>query len=452
MDIVNTLRAYGLFDAKVPRYTSYPPANRFLPDVGHVHQPDWLADIAPRDPVSVYIHIPFCRRLCWFCACRTQGTKTLKPVDDYLTDVIAEIRTVAARVPEGLKMARLHLGGGTPTLLTARQMNRLLDATFGAFGPTDDFEFSVEIDPTEADKAVLYELANWGMARASIGVQDFARDVQEAIGRTQSFDETQRVIDLLRADGVKSLNIDLLYGLPHQTAESLVSTLNNVVSLRPDRLALYGYAHVPHMSKRQVMIPADALPGVEARFGISRIAEDQLKLMGYQPLGIDHFALPHDSLARAAKAGRMRRNFQGYTDDPCTTLLGFGASAISQFPQGYVQNAVSTAVYRQRVQAEGLAAHKGYVLSPSDQMLSDLISRLMCDGRIDLATMTARHPGEAGSIASIFDTLTRTYPDAVRLSQANCLEIREGFAPMSRLMAARIDSARSMSEIHSLAI
>jgi len=309
MDKLKTLQRYGLFDAKVPRYTSYPPANRFRVGAGQAHQDTWLRALDPDKPVSLYIHIPFCRRLCWFCACRTQGTKTMRPVDDYLTAVLKEIATVAATAPQGLKMERLHLGGGTPTLLTGAQMARLLGAVHAAFGATRTFEFSVEIDPTEGSDEVLNVLAKWGLGRASIGVQDFDPKVQDAIGRIQSLEETERVISQLRADGIHSLNIDLLYGLPHQTGQSLLSTLDKVAALRPDRLALYGYAHVPHVSKRQVMIDENALPDPQNRYRLAQLAADHLRPRGYESLGIDHFALPHDSLTKAKTRGRMKRNF-----------------------------------------------------------------------------------------------------------------------------------------------
>ena len=451
MDRVDILRTYGLFDAKVPRYTSYPPANRFQPDLGRLRQPDWLQAITENEAVSIYVHIPFCRRLCWFCACRTQGTKTLKPVHDYLTHLLAEMAAVRALVPASIKMARLHLGGGTPTLLSADQMRILLDAIFGAFRTADDFEFSVEIDPTEAEKDVLAELGNWGKCRASIGVQDFDPAVQKAIGRQQSFEETSRVVSILRNSGVRSLNIDLLYGLPFQTIDGLMTTLDQVITLRPDRLALYGYAHVPHMSKRQVMIPDNALPDPETRYHMSSKAEARAVARGYVPLGLDHFARPSDSLAQAAGAGTMRRNFQGYTDDPCQTLIGFGASAISTFKEGYTQNAVSTAAYQQRVQEGGLAAHRGYELTERDRVLSEIINALMCRGQVDALETTRRHPDYELDVASILQGLANAFPRAVDLG-GTVFSIRPGYSCLSRVMAAHVDADMQSGQIHSLAI
>ena len=451
MDKISTLRRYGLFDAKVPRYTSYPPANRFEQDVGARHQRNWLEQLPAHDPVSVYIHIPFCRRLCWFCACRTQGTKTLSPVEGYIEDLITEIKVASDLPRERLKMARLHLGGGTPTLLSPALMDRLLDAVFDAFDLAEGFEFSVEIDPTEAAPDLLELLAKRGMRRASIGVQDFNLKVQKAIGRLQSFEQTQEVCDILRGHGVHSLNVDFLYGLPHQTVQSLSETLDQVVLLKPNRLALYGYAHVPHVSKRQSMIPSEHLPGPETRFEMSELARERLCAIGFEPLGIDHFALPDDSLACAARQGRMRRNFQGYTDDPCETLIGFGASAISRFRRGYCQNAVSTSAYRQRVQTYGLAGHKGYYMREEDRLLAGLVEQIMCTHGIDVSRLVESTEQSEIYFASLIDALCQQFADIVD-PQPLGLSIRPGYEAAARLICAHLDAALSVQHTHSLAI
>ena len=452
MDLVNTLRRNGLFDAKVPRYTSYPPANRFVAGIGARHQLDWMANVPGNEPVSVYVHIPFCRRLCWFCACRTQGTKTLAPVDAYLDRLVQEIDTVGAQaLPQGIKMERLHLGGGTPTLLSGPQMSRLLDCVFACFDVVPGFEFSVEIDPTEASEEVLDVLLARGMKRASIGVQDFAPKVQAAIGRKQSFEDTQKIVSYLRCKGLEGLNVDFLYGLPHQTADSLARTIDQVVSLRPDRLALYGYAHVPHVSKRQVMIPDEALPGAEGRFVMSQIARARLEAFGYLALGIDHFALAHDGLAKAAGAGTMSRNFQGYTDDPCETLIGFGASAISKLPQGYVQNAVATSAYAKRVEDSGLAGHRGFELTHQDQFIAALVDRVMCIGAIRFEAIKDRFPDRSHDLAQLVDRIVGMYPELVELDR-DALKIKEGYMACARLIAGQLDQTGVEPNHHSLAV
>ena len=452
MDKVNVLRRYGLFDAKVPRYTSYPPANRFEADQGAQHQRQWLGAVPQDKPVSIYIHIPFCRRLCWFCACRTQGTKTLAPVESYVTVLRKEIATIAdTYLGSDMPMARLHLGGGTPTLLSAEIMNSLLADVFARFAPTKDFEFSVEIDPTEASGEVLDALATWGMNRASIGVQDFAPKVQAAIGREQSIAQTQGIIDQLRQIGVQSLNVDLLYGLPFQTVSGLLRTLDQVIALGPDRVALYGYAHVPHVSKRQVMIPDAALPDTQTRFDMSQAAGTHLTGAGYETLGIDHFARASDSLTQAARAGTMTRNFQGYTDDCCATLIGFGASAISKFPQGYAQNAVATSGYARLVQGGGLAGARGFSLSQEDKFVAAMIDAIMCQHKLTAPDILHHFPDHAADFDFALADLLRTFPDIL----ARCpggVALKPDFTAAARLIAARLDAALSGDHIHSLAI
>lgn len=451
MDHTSTLRKVGLFDAKVPRYTSYPPANRFVQGVGTRFQKNWLANVGPDEAISVYVHIPFCRRLCWFCACRTQGTKTLSPVEAYLEVLLQEIDAYGAALPRGVRMRRLHLGGGTPTLLSATLMRQLLDRLFDHFDVADGFEFSVEIDPTEAKPEVLAVLAARKMTRASVGVQDFTPNVQHAIGRVQSFRQTQDVIQTLRKNGVRSLNVDVLYGLPFQTAQSIAETLDRIVSLRPDRLALYGYAHVPHVSKRQVMIPETALPDPEKRYVLAQLAKDRLTTMGYVSLGIDHFALPGDSLTIAARTGAMSRNFQGYTDDPCTTLIGIGASAISRFAEGYVQNAVSTSAYIERVRTSGLASHKGIALSAEDHFVSTLINDVMCRGVIDKAALAAAFPAFSPLLAQLVARVTQRFSELVTDSPDQ-LTVDPAFLAATRLIAAELDLARAQEHLHSLAV
>ncbi|EYD72885.1 Coproporphyrinogen III oxidase, oxygen-independent [Rubellimicrobium mesophilum DSM 19309] len=260
MEQIARLRALGLFDARVPRYTSYPTAPVFSPAVGAAFQAEALAGLDPTQPVSLYFHIPFCERLCWFCACHTQGTKTLHPVEAYLEVLEAEIEQVAALLPAGIRMGRLHWGGGTPTILPPEMIHRLARAIKSAIPHTPDWEFSVEIDPTMVDRAKIEALRDEGLNRASIGIQDFAPEVQAAIGRIQPFDITAACVADLRAAGIRSLNADLVYGLPHQSEERIRRTVEQVLALDPDRLALYGYAHVPWVSKRQKLIPEEALP------------------------------------------------------------------------------------------------------------------------------------------------------------------------------------------------
>jgi len=451
MDNIDTLMAHGLFDAKVPRYTSYPPANHFQADVGRRSQSTWLSQVEDGEDVSIYVHIPFCKRLCWFCACRTQGTKTLRPVEAYLEVLKTEIAAVRSRLPKSIHMARLHLGGGTPTILSAKLMSNLLIAIFNAFEISEDFEFSVEIDPTEASDAVLQTLIDFGMNRASIGVQDFANEVQAAIGRPQTPAQTQRVLNFVRSRNVQAVNLDLLYGLPFQTDESFQQTLDRVVDMSPDRLAIYGYAHVPWMSKRQVLIKSETLPDTKHRFQLAQLAHSVFTNTGYAAVGIDHFAKPSDSLFTAAKNGRLKRNFQGYTDDQCSTLIGFGASAISRFEGGYIQNAVATSAYQDRVLETGFAAHKGYVMRESDHLIAAMIEELMCRFRYPTKDLQRQFPRNTEQIRNTAIALIKRYTDVFHLD-ANGLIMRPEGYPLARIIAEYIDTFSSDATAHAAAI
>lgn len=451
MTRLDQLESHGLFDARVPRYTSYPPANHFVKGEGQRHQVDWLRTVPDGEAVSVYIHIPFCKRLCYFCACRTQGTRTMRPVDAYLSVLTDEIRAVRKHLPEKLKMARLHLGGGTPTILSPEGMRGLLSEVFSAFDATEDIEFSVEIDPTEAAPALLETLAEFGLNRASIGVQDFAPEVQDAIGRQQSFAQTHTVVTQLRALGVPNINLDLLYGLPHQTRESFGNTLDNVLLLAPDRLAIYGYAHVPWMSKRQVMIKEDTLPDTHARFDLAEMAASVFTNAGYIPVGIDHFALETDGLAQAAEAGHLRRNFQGYTDDTAPTLIGFGASAISRFPQGYVQNAPATSAYLERIALSGTAGHNGYAMRQADVLTARIIEELMCSFVFREEQLIAEFPESADVIHATGIALMRKFSDVFYIAKGG-LHLREEAKPLVRIVASCVDDFVSTDTAHASAI
>ncbi|MGB7261237.1 MAG: oxygen-independent coproporphyrinogen III oxidase [Albidovulum sp.] len=445
------LNRHGLFDAKVPRYTSYPPANHFLPNAGHLHQRQWLSEIPEGAAVSLYLHVPFCRRLCWFCACRTQGTQSQKPVEEYVRTLISEIGLVRSYLPENVTISRLHIGGGTPTIMTPTTMSGLLDRLFEAFGPVGSAEFSVELDPTDTTEEMLRTLARYGMNRASVGVQDFAPRVQQAIGRLQSYEQTRTVVEILRQCNVTSLNMDLLYGLPFQTEASLSSSLDQVLTLNPDRIALYGYAHVPWMSKRQVMIDTTMLPSSVARYELSELARHTLLMAGFEAVGIDHFARPGDSLAVAAKTGDLRRNFQGYTDDTSDILIGLGASAISKFPQGYSQNISATSAYTNAIRQSSLAGKRGYPLTPKDKLCARLIEELMCTFQLDEVALQCEFPENRMDISQSILRLIGAYPDLFD-RERGIVRLKASAVPLARIIAHSIDQFVSAKQAHSAAI
>ncbi|SCY50582.1 oxygen-independent coproporphyrinogen III oxidase [Paracoccus tibetensis] len=451
MSTYSQLARVGLFEARAPRYTSYPPATQFRSAVDGLRAADWIAAIPAGSRISLYLHVPFCRRLCWFCACRTQGTQSEGPLHAYVATLLTEIAALRARTAPGITLSRLHWGGGTPTLLPPALITRLARAVTAAFPLAPDAEFSVEIDPSEIDAPRMQALAEAGMNRASIGVQDFDPLIQEAIGRLQSFELTAEAVRLIRGHGIRSLNADVLYGLPHQTPARMSETVQKVLALSPDRVALYGYAHVPWMSKRQVMIPDEVLPGGEARLDLFETARALFAAEGLEEIGIDHFARPDDGLARAAAQGRLRRNFQGYTDDPSDVLLGLGASSISRFPQGYAQNAPATGAYTALVRAGQLPVTRGHGFTSEDLWRGRMIEMLMCGFAIDMAEIEARFGITAERQATLFAPLQARFGEAVRLD-GDGLRITPFGRPLTRMIAQALDGYAVAAGSHSSAV
>lgn len=376
-----------------PRYTSYPTAPHFHSGLGGDTLKTWLARLPEGEPISLYVHIPFCDRLCWFCACHTKQTRQYAPVEAYLQVLHQEIATIGRLVGGRTSVGALHFGGGSPTMLKPADLAALDRALRSAFVFSGDIKISVEIDPNDMDEARLDALAAMGTTRASLGIQDFHPKVQKAINREQSFETTSSVVEGLRKRGVCSVNLDLLYGLPYQTTETLASTLRQALMMNPDRLALFGYAHVPWFKKHQTMIDEASLPDSAARLMQSQTARDHILAQGYTAIGIDHFARPGDGLALAAANGTLRRNFQGYTDDRCDTLIGLGPSSVSQFSQGYLQNSTATGEYMRLIRSDGLATMRGIELTDDDRMRRWIIERLMCDFAFSTNDLRTRFGG-----------------------------------------------------------
>ena len=450
MTTLAKLETLGLFDARVPRYTSYPTAPQFGAGVSPAVFTDWIRAIAPGSEISLYLHVPFCRRLCWFCACRTQGTSSDAPVRAYADTLQAEIALFSQILPPGVTLSRLHWGGGTPTMLPADLIGDLTAAIFRAAPMAGGGEFSVEIDPDEIDAPRLDALVAAGMNRASIGVQDFDPEIQTAIGREQSYELTARVAAMIRACGVTSLNADILFGLPHQTASRITASVQQLLTLNPDRVALYGYAHVPWMSRRQQLIPSDTLPTPQERLGLFETAEVLFKRGGYVPIGIDHFAKPGDGLAKAAAAGRLRRNFQGYTDDAAPVLVGLGASSISYFPQGYAQNASGTSDHTKAIRAGEFSTHRGHAFTPEDRLRGRIIEALMCDFAVDFAELEAGYGMDRARDMAMFQKAATRFGDLVVLDDDRFTIIPEGRA-LTRIVARMFDAYDTGAK-HSAAI
>jgi len=437
----------------VPRYTSYPTAPHFGAEVGPDQYERWLTELPRGAAISLYLHIPFCDELCWFCACRTQGSRMYYPVTRYLAQLEREVTRVAELTGGQQTISQMHWGGGSPTVLAPGDIRRLARHMRAHFPKLAEAEFAVEIDPRDMTPERVAAFADAGITRASIGVQDFDETVQRAIGRNQGWEMTRDVIGALRGIGVSGVNIDLLYGLPYQTEASLARTLEKVIGLSPDRIALFGYAHVPWMAKRQKLIDENALPGPEERQAQFALAGRMLAEAGYTAVGIDHFAKPGDSLAKARDDGTLRRNFQGYTVDPAEALIGFGASAIGFLPQGYVQNEPVTATYQLRIEHGGLAAQRGRALTLDDRMRRDAIEEILCQFQLDLDRLRARYGDFAEPVAETVARLLGQAPQGALEPWHGGFRIAPGWRSHTRLIAAEFDAYfRTQPARHSLAV
>ncbi|CCE95423.1 oxygen-independent coproporphyrinogen III oxidase [Sinorhizobium fredii HH103] len=380
---------YG--EARLPRYTSYPTAPRFSPAIDVGTYGDWLAATPLDKPASLYLHIPFCRSMCWYCGCHTTITQRDQPILDYLDMLREEIGVVAARTKAPLNIDHVHFGGGTPTIMRPEEMLALVRLLHERFDFADTAEIAVEIDPRTLEQEMATALGEAGVRRASLGVQSFDPVVQKAINRVQSEEQTLEAVSRLRRAGVDSINFDLIYGLPHQTVESCIATAEAAIAMGPDRFAVFGYAHIPSFKKHQKLIDEAALANAEGRVAQAEAIAATLIAAGYRRIGLDHFARPDDSLALAQENGQLHRNFQGYTTDACETLIGFGASAIGRMTAGYVQNEIPPGVYAQRIASGRLATVKGYSLTAEDRLRANVIERLMCDFRVDVPAIAAAH-------------------------------------------------------------
>jgi oxygen-independent coproporphyrinogen-3 oxidase len=394
-----------LATARVPRYTSYPTAPHFNASVTAKTAMKWLEAIPADEPLSLYAHIPFCDSLCWFCGCHMRVVNTYTPVAAYSDVLLREIGMVAAALRTRRPVTHIHFGGGSPTILKPHDIARIAETLHTLFDIRPGAEFAVEIDPRGLADETIEAFAKAGVTRASLGVQDVNPRVQAAVNRIQPLEVTQSAVDRLRAAGITALNIDLMYGLPHQTIDDVKRTVEAAVAMVPQRFAVFGYAHVPEMKRHQALIDAAALPGGEERVAQVETVHALLTASGYVAIGLDHFARADDPLAVALAQGRLKRNFQGYTTDDAATLIGFGASAISSLPQGYAQNVVDMPEYRRLILNGELATARGRALTEDDRLRRAIIERLMCDLAVDVEAIAAAHGAGATDFSAAFEAL-----------------------------------------------
>ena len=446
------LRArYG--EERLPRYTSYPTAPQFSDTIGYEAYGNWLESLPAGTSTSLYLHVPFCRSMCWYCGCHTTITQRDAPIVDYLEVLRREIGLVSDRISTPLPVRHVHFGGGTPTIMQPAEFIGLIDLMRQRFLFDMGTEIAVEIDPRTLTRTMTAALGEAGVTRASLGVQSFDPVVQRAINRIQSFDQTARATEGLRAAGVRGVNFDLIYGLPHQTVASCVETVRQSIELRPERFSVFGYAHIPTFKKHQRKIDEAALPDGAARFEQAEAIAEALVRAGYCRIGLDHYALPEDSMVQAQVDGVLHRNFQGYTTDPSDVLIGFGASAIGRLTQGYAQNEVVLGRYAERISRGELATVKGYALTTDDRLRADLIERVMCDFQVDVAQVCGRHGVAPETILQSIPRLRMLEGDGIIRLDGSVLSVNDDTRFLVRSVASAFDAYLGQSgRTHSRAV
>lgn len=441
------------YRTSAPRYTSYPTAVDWKPEsyeaTGYA---DELAASAQRtDPISVYVHVPFCEQMCLYCGCNVVITRSTNRVDNYLDHLEREFERVGATGIGSRPVHQYHWGGGTPTHLSPERMQRLQRAFDQVFTRTHDGESAIEVDPRVTTLDHLDALADMGFGRISMGVQDFESDVQEASRRVQSVEQTRALVDGARARGMSSVNIDLMYGLPHQTRAGFRRTIDTVLDMRPERVALFHYAHVPWLKKHQTALDMDAAPSSEDKLEIFLDAIEAFTAAGYVYLGLDHFALPDDELALAARDEKLHRNFMGYTTHKGSEMVSLGVSAIGEVNGCFSQNFPNEGEYLAAIDSGGLASKRGHRMSDDDRLRRDLILGLMCNGVIDKIRLAGDHgidfdahfADELRSLEPMVgDGLVTLDKDAVRLTELGQLFMRNVALPFDHYFAARAERGK----------
>jgi oxygen-independent coproporphyrinogen III oxidase len=429
-----------LLETPVPRYTSYPTAAEFIDESFEERQRTALQ--AVRGTASLYLHIPYCQEICWYCGCNTGAANKTHRLAAYLEALSHEIELVSRNLDPSVRISRIAFGGGSPNAIKPTDFVRLIDRLTLNFRLSNPV-ISIELDPRSLAPDWFMAVRGIGVIKASLGVQTLDPKIQAAIGRVQPREHIERAVDGLRKAGVSSINFDLMYGLPFQNDEVLADTLDQSIAMGADRIALFGYAHVPHMIPRQKRIDASELPDQRARFRMAAQGHARLTAAGYDAVGFDHFALPGDDLAIAASNGTLRRNFQGFTEDQSPVLIGLGASSISEFPEVFVQNEKNAGRYRMLVGADRLTGRKGVMRNADDRRRGAIITDLLCRGRavldIDLLTMNR-------------ERLEPFIRRGLARLDGNSLELLASSEPYARSIAAVFDAWRGGEKQFSSAI
>jgi len=439
--------------AEVPRYTSYPTAAQFSEAVSADTYLHWLKALDRFRPASLYVHVPFCEKLCWYCGCHMSVPNTYDRVAEYVGLLEREIELLSGALSGGTSLNHLHFGGGSPSMLKPEDFLRLMVAINRVFSFTDTAEKAMEADPRTLSQAMCEALAEGGINRVSLGVQDITPKVQKAINRIQPPELVEKAVENLHAAGITALNIDILYGLPYQTIDDVRKSVTFAVGLGASRLSVFGYAHVPWFKKHQKMIAEEALPGVQERFAMAEAAEDVLKDLGYVAVGLDHFAKADDPLAQHLMDGRLKRNFQGYTTDDATAMLPLGVSSIGVMPAGYMQNARDIGTYRKALGSGQLPIIRGVVTSADDRLRRDVIERIMCDHRADIGALCRSHGYPEGALDNCFARVDELASEGLVIRNSRQIEMTDQGRRFVRHLAASFDEYFKPSPArHSLAV
>lgn len=428
------------YDGRAPRYTSYPTALQFSPEVTPEMYAGWLKAIPDDEPVSLYIHVPFCSRLCWYCGCNTRAVNNHGPVAAYVLYLQKELLALHKALDRRrLRVSSLHFGGGTPNMLSPEELRSTLSALSTAFRFAGGLEVAAELDPEILTREWVTTASVNGLSRASLGVQNLDRKVQAAVNRVEAFEHIADCVRWLRDGGVTSINMDLMYGLPHQTVANTLATVDSLMTLRPERISLFGYAHVPWMKTHQKLIEERALPGASERLDQFDAAAERLASEGYVRIGMDHFAVPEDDLCQAQAEGRLHRNFQGYTTDSAGILLGLGPSSIGSLPQGFVQNASQELDWRKALDREELPVARGVRITADDRFRGEIIERLMCDFSVDLGEITTRYGRSPRDLVHELSQLESFAQDGLVESEGSRLRVTEAGRIVVRSICAVFD-------------
>lgn len=427
------------WDGRLPRYTSYPTAVQFHAGVTEATVRGWLSTLPADEPLSLYLHVPFCRRMCWYCGCTTVVANGFGPVETYVEDLLAEIALWREAIGRAQRVTRIHWGGGTPSIVGPGGWRKIDAALRSAFAVDAEAEIAVELDPRTLTNAMVRALAETGVTRASLGVQDFDPMVQKAVNRVQPFDLVADCVARLRGARIERINFDLMYGLPHQTELSVARTARQALALNPDRVAIFGYAHVPWMRRHQRLIHEKDLPDAPERLAQFRAALAVFTAAGYVAIGLDHAARPDDPLALALADRRLRRNFQGYTDDTAPTLIGIGASAISSFAQGHAQNAATVPPWREAIRSGRLAIVRGIEPDADDRLRGLLIERLMCSLALDIGAACREHGVDPRRFVEVLPRLDAMAADGLVEREGWRIAVTPRGRPFLRAVAALFD-------------